>query len=153
MVRDDGEGIPADERARIFERFQRMAGHERVTGTGLGLPIARDLARQMDGDLDVASVLGAGSAFVLVLPGPADVDRLTIETALARALDREEAALEERIVRRALRGPERGRDDDVDRVDDDDVDDGGGEGGSVRRAGAGRLRALPSIRSDQPTSA
>ncbi len=153
VVRDDGEGIPADERARIFERFQRMAGHERVTGTGLGLPIARDLARQMDGDLDVASVLGAGSAFVLVLPGPADVDRATIDAALARALDREEVALEERIVRRALRGPERGRDDDVDRGDDDDVDDGDGDGGSVRHAGAGRLRALPSIRSDQPTSA
>ena len=153
VVRDDGEGIPADERARIFERFQRMAGHERVTGTGLGLPIARDLARQMDGDLDVASVLGAGSAFVLVLPGPADVDRATIEAALARALDREEVALEERIVRRALRGPERGRDDDVDGGDEDvDGDDSEG-GGSIRRAGAGRLRALPSIHSDQPTPA
>ena len=72
VVRDDGAGIPADDRGRIFERFHRMAAHERVTGTGLGLPIARDLARRMNGDLDVASVPGAGSAFVLVLPGPAD---------------------------------------------------------------------------------
>jgi hypothetical protein len=48
-----------------------MADHERVTGTGLGLAIARDLARAMDGDLDVASLAGTGSAFVLVLPGPA----------------------------------------------------------------------------------
>jgi signal transduction histidine kinase len=153
VVRDNGEGIPADERARIFERFQRMAGHERVTGTGLGLPIARDLARQMDGDLDVASVLGAGSSFVLVLPGPADVDRATIDAALVRALDREEVALEERIVRRSLRGPERGGDNDADPAEDDDVDNDDAGGGSPRRAGAGRLRALPSIRSDQPTSA
>ena len=50
-VRDDGPGIPADDRSRIFERFHRMAGHERITGTGLGLPIARDLARQMGGDI------------------------------------------------------------------------------------------------------
>ena len=50
-----------------------MAGHEPVTGTGLGLPIARDLARRMGGDLDVASVPDAGSAFVLVLPGPTPV--------------------------------------------------------------------------------
>ncbi len=83
-------GIPADDRARIFERFHRMAGHERITGTGLGLPIARDLARRMGGDLDVASVPGAGSAFVLVLPGPADVDPEVIAATLDRALaDRE----------------------------------------------------------------
>jgi signal transduction histidine kinase len=69
-IRDEGEGIEDEDRPRIFERFYRMVGHERVTGTGLGLPIARDLARAMAGDLDVASRLGAGSSFVLVLPGP-----------------------------------------------------------------------------------
>jgi signal transduction histidine kinase len=70
-VRDEGLGIAEDDRARIFERFYRMADHERVDGTGLGLPIARDLARAMGGDLDVASMPGIGSAFVLVLAGPA----------------------------------------------------------------------------------
>ena len=64
----------ADDRPRIFERFHRLAGHERITGTGLGLPIARDLARRMGGDLEVASVPGSGSAFVLALPGPAAVE-------------------------------------------------------------------------------
>ena len=44
-VRDEGPGIGADDRARIFDRFYRMADHERVTGTGLGLSISRDLAR------------------------------------------------------------------------------------------------------------
>jgi two-component system phosphate regulon sensor histidine kinase PhoR len=70
-VRDEGPGIDPEDRPRIFEQFYRMADHERLTGTGLGLAIARDLARAMDGDLDVASLAGTGSAFVLVLPGPA----------------------------------------------------------------------------------
>jgi signal transduction histidine kinase len=131
VVRDDGEGIPAEDRDRIFERFQRLVGHERVTGTGLGLPIARDLARQMGGDLDVASVPGAGSAFVLVLPGPAEVEMPEIEAALMRALESEEVALEERIVRRAMAAGGR---------DGDDDDEG------ARRA---RLRALPSLHEDR----
>ena len=66
-VRDDGTGIGPDDRARIFERFQRLAVHEGVTGTGLGLPIARELARAMGGELDVASVPG----FRLVVRGRA----------------------------------------------------------------------------------
>lgn len=69
-VRDEGPGVDPEDRTRIFERFYRMADHELVTGTGLGLPIARDLARAMGGDLDLASVTGVGSSFVLVLPGP-----------------------------------------------------------------------------------
>jgi signal transduction histidine kinase len=101
-MRDDGVGIAQDDRARIFERFYRMSGHERVTGTGLGLPIARDLARAMGGDLDVASVPGSGSSFVLVLPGPTAVDDGAIEAVLARALAAEEFGLEERAVIRAL---------------------------------------------------
>ncbi len=139
LVRDDGRGIPADDRGRIFERFHRMTEHERVAGTGLGLPIARDLARRMAGDLDVASVPGAGSSFVLVLPGVADASELDIRTALATTLEHEEVNLEERIVRRAIdamwsdadaeRGPN-GRDVAV---------------LAARRAGSGRLRALPSI--------
>jgi signal transduction histidine kinase len=86
-VRDEGPGIDAEDRARIFDRFYRMADHERVTGTGLGLSISRDLARAMGGDLDVASVLGVGSAFVLVLPGPsAPVDPAVVKAATAAAI-------------------------------------------------------------------
>lgn len=102
IMRDDGPGIPADDREMIFERFHRMAGHERITGTGLGLPIARDLARRMGGDLDVASVPGSGSAFVLVLPGPAAVDGEAVEETLGRVLAAEEVGLEERAVLRAM---------------------------------------------------
>jgi hypothetical protein len=107
VVRDDGDGIDAADRARIFERFERLAGHETIAGTGLGLPIARDLARRMGGDLDVASVAGSGSAFVLVLPGPAPVPPATLATALEVALAGEEQGLEERAVPGAIpAGPE-----------------------------------------------
>jgi K+-sensing histidine kinase KdpD len=145
IVRDDGRGIPADDRGRIFERFHRMTEHERVAGTGLGLPIARDLARQMAGDLDVASVPGAGSAFILVLPGVADASEQDIRTALAMTLEREEVGLEERIVRRAIDAMWADADGDA-----DDERDHGTTGRDVavlsaRRPGTGRLRALPSI--------
>jgi signal transduction histidine kinase len=144
VVRDDGAGIPVEDRTRIFERFHRMVGHERITGTGLGLPIARDLARRMDGDLDVASVPGAGSAFVLVLPGPADVDQTVIAAALERALAAEEDGLAERLLHMALVGA-RSR----------TLSSTGGRvtGGPIRRSATSRLRALPSIQSETPTPA
>ena len=101
-VRDDGPGIAPDDRARIFERFYRMSAHERVTGTGLGLPIARELAWAMGGDLGVASVPGSGSSFVLALPGPAPTDAEAVGATLTRVLNAEEFALEERAVLRAM---------------------------------------------------
>jgi signal transduction histidine kinase len=101
-VRDEGRGIAPDERARIFERFYRLAGQERITGTGLGLPIARDLARAMGGDLDVASVPGSGSTFVLALPGPAGATGEAIGAVLGKATAAEEVRLEERAVLRAI---------------------------------------------------
>ena len=56
----------------------------------------------MGGDLDVASVPGSGSAFVLVLPGPAPVPEAVVAATLERALAAEEQALEERAVIAAL---------------------------------------------------
>jgi signal transduction histidine kinase len=95
-VRDDGPGIEPEDRPRIFERFYRMAGHERVTGTGLGLPIARELARAMGGELDVASLPGTGTAFVLALPTPAGAedDGAAARAALVRGLLAETQRLE-----------------------------------------------------------
>jgi signal transduction histidine kinase len=97
-VRDGGPGIDPEDRPRIFERFYRMAGHERVTGTGLGLAIARDLARAMGGDLDVASLRGAGSSFLLVLPGPVGAAPALVGEALRSGL----AAETERLRRGAI---------------------------------------------------
>ena len=56
----------------------------------------------MGGDLEVASVPGSGSAFVLALPGPAAIDSTLVTAALGRALAAEEIGLEERAVLRAM---------------------------------------------------
>ncbi len=111
-VRDEGPGVAPDDRPRIFERFYRMADHERVMGTGLGLPIARDLARAMGGELDVASVLGTGSSFVLVLPGPAGpTGAEQVRLVMQAAIDAETERLETlAVVRAAVAGrTERGQ--------------------------------------------
>ncbi|QIL02219.1 PAS domain-containing sensor histidine kinase [Sphingomonas sinipercae] len=66
-VADDGPGIDAADQERIFERFEQ-AGQGTGQGTGLGLAISRRLARQMGGDILLASRPGVGSRFSLVLP-------------------------------------------------------------------------------------
>jgi signal transduction histidine kinase len=103
-IRDDGPGIGADDRIRIFERFYRMSSHAQVTGTGLGLPIARDLARAMGGDLGLASVPGTGTCFIVALPGPASTDPEVLHAALRDAIEAEEMRLEETAVLRAAQG-------------------------------------------------
>ncbi len=50
VVSDHGRGIPADARERIFSPFFRLAQGERTTGTGLGLSLVRQIARQHGGD-------------------------------------------------------------------------------------------------------
>ena len=144
-VRDDGAGIAGEDRALIFEPFHRMAAHERITGTGLGLPIARDLARRMDGDLDVASVPGAGSTFVLALPGPATVEPAAVTDALGRALAREETALEARRILKAVAAEHS--------LEQRPVAPIGATPAPARRrrSGTARLRALPSLRTDAGT--
>lgn len=67
IVADQGRGIAPDDQARIFEKFERIGAAE--PGSGLGLYIARRLARAMGGDIDVDSAPGQGARFVLTLPG------------------------------------------------------------------------------------
>ncbi len=94
VVRDNGAGIAPEDRARVFERFARLDHHRSLPGTGLGLPIARDLARLMDGDIGLASQPGVGSAFVLALPGPTRPDAAAVAAALERAVAAEQERLD-----------------------------------------------------------
>ncbi|MEU8611398.1 ATP-binding protein, partial [Actinoplanes sp. NPDC048791] len=68
-VRDHGRGIPADQLAKVFDKFHRVEDPMTMStsGTGLGLFIARRLARAMGGDVTVVSTLNSGSVFTLSL--------------------------------------------------------------------------------------
>lgn len=67
-VTDDGPGIPPEEQERVFDRFRR--GGSPAGGSGLGLAVARQVARAHGGDVTLASPTpgGRGCAFTLVLP-------------------------------------------------------------------------------------
>jgi signal transduction histidine kinase len=68
-VRDTGQGISPQEIPHLFERFYRgEASHKsKVHGTGLGLPICKQIADQMGGHITVESEPGVGTAFVVWL--------------------------------------------------------------------------------------
>jgi CheY-like chemotaxis protein/anti-sigma regulatory factor (Ser/Thr protein kinase) len=81
-VTDDGPGIPANKRDRLFEPFERLgADQTNVEGAGIGLALSRRLAEAMDGVLDVESVEGQGSTFWIELAlteGPVERHQRTV---------------------------------------------------------------------------
>lgn len=70
LVKDTGEGIPAEHLERLFERFYRVdrARSRDMGGTGLGLAIVKHLARAHGGEVRVTSELGRGTTFEIDLP-------------------------------------------------------------------------------------
>ena len=68
-VTDQGPGIAEDEQVRIFGKFYR-ANRDRhlITGTGMGLTIAREIARAHGGEVGVRSSPGYGSEFSISVP-------------------------------------------------------------------------------------
>lgn len=68
-VRDDGRGLAPDELRQVFERFYRADPGDHTGGTGVGLTIARSIARAHGGDLAASSGgRGQGATFTLTLP-------------------------------------------------------------------------------------
>lgn len=68
VIADNGQGIPIDDRERIFEHFeQAVKGDARSEGVGLGLPIARKLSRAMGGDLWFEPRFPTGAQFLFTI--------------------------------------------------------------------------------------
>lgn len=67
-VEDDGIGIEATQRARVFEAFSRLHAHSEYEGSGLGLAICRQIVDQHNGTIWCDSEYGRGSRFCFSLP-------------------------------------------------------------------------------------
>lgn len=66
-VTDDGPGIRQADQDKIFESFYQIDDHGKHPGTGLGLPLAKNLAMMHQGDVTVKSEYGKGSTFLLTI--------------------------------------------------------------------------------------
>jgi signal transduction histidine kinase len=67
-VSDNGIGIPAEELPLVFERFYRTDPARTEDGAGLGLSIARQIARTHCGEVKAKSEYNEGSTFILWIP-------------------------------------------------------------------------------------
>ena len=68
-VQDNGPGVPEHQRALIFEKF-RQGGDEahKPQGTGLGLPISRQIVEHFGGRMELRPALAQGACFAFTLP-------------------------------------------------------------------------------------
>ena len=66
IVEDDGIGVPAEEAERIFDEFVQL--NEYYNGTGIGLTVARSIARRLGGDIVLDTSYDRGARFVMSLP-------------------------------------------------------------------------------------
>ncbi len=67
-VKDNGPGVPANGRERIFEKFARLKGKDGPGGLGIGLAFCRLAVQAHGGKIWVESEMGKGSKFIFVLP-------------------------------------------------------------------------------------
>jgi signal transduction histidine kinase len=73
-VTDHGQGIPREQRDKIFERFYRISGPKQrgIAGLGMGLYIVAEIVKGHGGTLTVESTVGEGSTFTVTLPRTRD---------------------------------------------------------------------------------
>ncbi|MCK4340909.1 MAG: PAS domain-containing protein [Phycisphaerae bacterium] len=78
-VSDTGIGIAAEDQAQVFDKFYRATADavQAVPGTGLGLALAREVARLHGGEIHLESELGQGSTFTIELPWPTSDQKVT----------------------------------------------------------------------------
>ena len=69
-VADTGDGIREEDLGKLFESFSRLdeKKNQNIEGSGLGLPIVKQLVDKMEGEIKVQSVYGKGSLFTVILP-------------------------------------------------------------------------------------
>jgi signal transduction histidine kinase len=70
VVRDDGPGIAAEDRKRIFEEFYRGSRARNEEGLGLGLSIVKSVVSAHGWQVKLSEDAGAGTAFVISIPKP-----------------------------------------------------------------------------------
>jgi signal transduction histidine kinase len=74
-IADQGPGIPAEDRERLFSRFTRVGEQSAEDGSGLGLYVSRELVRSMNGELTLDPTAdGRGAAFTVDLPAEAPLE-------------------------------------------------------------------------------
>jgi PAS domain S-box-containing protein len=101
-VRDTGTGIPTEDLPHLFERFYRVKNAQGRTfeGSGIGLALVQELARQNGGTVRVESELGRGSTFTVSIPLGSDhlpADRIGAPRTLASTALRGDAYVEEAL--------------------------------------------------------
>ncbi len=71
-IKDDGPGIATEDHERVFQKFYRTdeARISEAKGSGLGLALAREIARLHGGDIELESELGRGCEFIIRIPDP-----------------------------------------------------------------------------------
>ncbi len=70
-VKDEGIGIPANQRQRVFEAFHRLHSESEYPGTGLGLATCKKIVERLDGKIWVEPRPGGGSEFLFPIPNRA----------------------------------------------------------------------------------
>jgi signal transduction histidine kinase len=68
QIKDEGIGIPAADQQHLFEPFYRGGNISDISGTGLGLTVAKKLLDIHGGQIAVASEVGVGTTFTVTLP-------------------------------------------------------------------------------------